>query len=53
VISETAPNQSKYHARLVDYNTDPTVAFADLQNLLQLVEQRLAKRLAEEPPDAR
>src|ERR1700733_2328517 len=53
VISETAPNGDKYRARLVDYNNDPTVAFTDLQNLLQVVEQRLAKRRENESPDVK
>ena len=41
VISETAPN--KYQHRLTDCNNDPTVSFADLQELLQQVEDRLTK----------
>jgi hypothetical protein len=48
VISETAPNGKKYSARLVQYNNDPATTFADLQKLLQLVEDRLTKRLAEQ-----
>jgi hypothetical protein len=40
-IDETAPN--RYKARLVDFNNDPTTTFADIQKLLQLVEERLAK----------
>lgn len=46
-IEETAPNHQNYQALLVDFNNDPTVTFADLQKLLQLVEERLTKRLAE------
>jgi hypothetical protein len=46
-IDETAPNAKSYKARLVDYNNDPTTTLADIQKLLQLVEQRLAKQLAE------
>jgi hypothetical protein len=45
-ISEGAPNRAKYQARLIDYNHDPTVSFADLQKLFQQVEDRLAKLLA-------
>ena len=41
-ISET-PNGKNYQARLVDYNNDPTISLADLQKLLQSVEDRLAK----------
>jgi hypothetical protein len=47
VIDETAPNRKSYSARLVDFNKDPTTTFADIQKLLQLVEERLTKRLAE------
>jgi hypothetical protein len=43
LIGETAPNGKKYQARLVDYNNDPTVSLADLQKLLQAVEDRLSK----------
>jgi len=46
-IDETAPNAKSYKARLVDYNNDPTTTLADIQKLLQLVEERLTKRLAE------
>ena len=45
-IIETAPNQATYKARLVDYNSDPTTTLADIQKLLQLVEERLSQRLA-------
>jgi hypothetical protein len=45
VISETAPNRKKYQARLIDYNNDPTVSLADLQKLLQVVQDRLTKSL--------
>lgn len=43
VISESAPNCDKYQALLTDYNNDPTVTFADIQKLLQIVEEYLAK----------
>jgi hypothetical protein len=49
VIDETAPNAKSYKARLVDFNNDPTTTFADIQKLLQLVEERLTKQLAEKP----
>jgi hypothetical protein len=42
-IGEMAPNREKYRARLVDYNNDPTVSLADVQKLLQSVEERLNK----------
>jgi hypothetical protein len=44
LISRTAPHAAQYSARLVDYNNDPTVTFADLQNLLKAVETNLQKR---------
>ena len=50
LIDEIAPNHGKYRARLVDYNNDPTVTFEDLQRLLQLAEERLAKRLSDLKP---
>jgi hypothetical protein len=42
-ISTNTRNRAKYEARLVDYNNDPTVTLADLQKLLQTVEDRLTK----------
>ena len=47
VIDETAPNRKRYSGRLTDFNNDPTTTFADIQKLLQLVEERLTKRLAD------
>jgi len=44
MISELDPSRSKYKARLVDYNNDPTVTFADLQKFLRQLEERLAAR---------
>lgn len=46
LISRTAPRAAHYTARLVDYNNDPTVSFADLQNLLKTVEANLTKRMS-------
>ena len=46
IIDETAPNHEKYKARLTDFNNDLTVTFPDIQKLLQLVEERLTRRLA-------
>jgi hypothetical protein len=46
MISELDPGRNKYKARLVDYNADPTVSFADLQKFLQELESRLAARVA-------
>ena len=46
LISRTAPNAAKYSARLVDYNNDPTVTFADVQRLLKTVEINLEKRMS-------
>lgn len=46
VIDEVAPNRSKYNHRLMDYNNGPSTTFADIQNVLRLMEDRIAKRLA-------
>lgn len=46
LISRTAPNAAKYSARLVVYNNDPTVTFADVQRLLRTVEINLEKRMS-------
>lgn len=46
MISELDPSRSKYKARLVDYNADPAVTFADLQKFLSQLEERLAARVA-------
>jgi hypothetical protein len=46
MISELDPSHSKYKARLADYNSDPSVSFADLQKFLHQLEERLAARVA-------
>jgi len=46
MISELDPSRSKYKARLADYNADPAVTFADLQNFLRQLEGRLVVRMA-------
>jgi hypothetical protein len=48
VIDEIAPNRKNYEHRLMGYNNDPTTTFADIQKVLRLVEERIAKRLAEQ-----
>ncbi len=48
VIDDIAPNRG-YHHRLMDYNNDPTTTFADVQRVFQLLQDRVAKRLAEKP----
>jgi len=45
MIRELDPTH-KYKARLVDYNADPSVTFADFQNFLRQLEERLAARAA-------
>jgi hypothetical protein len=45
MISELDPARTKYKARLVDYNADPAVTFADLQKFLTQLEDRLAARV--------
>lgn len=52
VIDEVAHNRN-YEHRLLNYNNDPTTAFADIQNVLRLVEERLTKRLTEPSKDSR
>lgn len=46
LISNTAPNASHYNGRLIDYNNDPTISFADMQKLLQAAETNLENRLS-------
>jgi len=46
VIDEIAPNRN-YEHRLMNYNNDPTTTFEDIQKVLRLVDERLAKRLAD------
>lgn len=48
VIDDIAPNRG-YHHRLMDYNNDPTTTFADVQRVFQLLQDRIAKRLAKQP----
>jgi hypothetical protein len=50
VIDEIAPYRKNYEHRLMDYNNDPTTTFADIQRVLTLVEDRIAKRLKEQSP---
>ena len=48
VIEEIVPDWRKYNHRLMDYNNDPTTTFADIQKVLQRLQERITKRLAEE-----
>ena len=50
VIDDIAPNRKKYHHRLMDYNNDSTTTFADIQRVLRMTEERIARRLAGAPP---
>jgi hypothetical protein len=43
-VTELDPTHARYANRLVDYNKDPAVTFADLRKFLQTVEARLSKR---------
>jgi hypothetical protein len=45
-----SPNARNYKARLVDFNNDPKTTWADVQKLLQSVEERLTKQLAVTAP---
>jgi hypothetical protein len=50
VIEDVAPDwEKKYNHRLMDYNNDPKTTFADIQKVFALLEERIAKRLKEEP----
>jgi len=44
-----SPNAKNYKARLVDFNNDPSTTLADIQKLLQLVEERLTRQLSDKP----
>jgi hypothetical protein len=46
MITELDPSRSKYKARLVDYNADPAITFADLQKFLRQLESRISARMA-------
>ena len=48
VIDEIAPHHQQYHHRLMDYNNDPSTTFADIQKVLELMENHIAKRLREQ-----
>ncbi len=50
VIEDVAPDWKKYDHRLMGYNNDPKTTFADIQTVLRLLEDRIAKRLKDEPP---
>jgi hypothetical protein len=52
VIDDVAPNRNNYNHRLMDYNNDPATSFADIQNVFRLLEERIAKRLNEDPSKA-
>lgn len=49
MIDEIAPNRDNYQHRLMGYNNDPATTFADIQKVFRLLEDRIAKRLAEGP----
>jgi len=48
VIDEITPKAKNYDHRLMGYNNDATTTFADIQKVLELLEERIAKRLTEE-----
>lgn len=41
---------TKYDQRLVDYNSDPSTTFADIQAFLRFLQNRITRRLAESEP---
>jgi hypothetical protein len=47
-VIDDVTNRKPYQHRLKDYNNDPTTTFADVQNILRLLQERIAKRLTEE-----
>jgi hypothetical protein len=47
VIEDVAHDVSRYQHRLMDYNNDPTTTFEDMQKVFRLLEERIAKRIAE------
>lgn len=47
LVDEIAVNRKDFQHRLEGYNNDPTTAFADIQRLFRLLEDRFRKRLAE------
>ncbi len=53
VIDDIAPNRKDYQHRLMGYNNDPTTTFADIQKVFRLLEDRIAKRLAEQSADTK
>ena len=46
MVAELDPNHARYKSRLVDFNADPAITFADLQSFLRKLEDRLAARAA-------
>ena len=49
VIEEIAPNVNHYEHRLRDYNNDPTTTFAGVQNFFDVLQDHIARRLADNP----
>jgi len=49
LIDEITPKEKQYEHRLMNYNNDPTTTFVDIQKVLRLLEERIAKRLTDEP----
>ncbi|MBS1816178.1 MAG: hypothetical protein JSS87_15005 [Acidobacteria bacterium] len=47
VIDDMVP-RNRYPHRLMGFNNDPATSFADMQKMLRLLEERVAKRLAKE-----
>ena len=53
VIEAIAPHAPYYNHRLMDFNNDPDTTFFDVQKFFQLLEERVAQRLAEQPKAAK
>jgi hypothetical protein len=50
VVDEIAANSGYYGHRLMDFNNDPSTTFFDVQKFFALLEERVVKGLAVEPP---
>jgi hypothetical protein len=51
VVDEVAAHRADFQHRLQGYNNDPRTTFADIENVLRLLEVRIRTRLAVNQPD--
>ena len=52
VIEDVSPKGKDYDHRLMGFNNDPSTSFQDIQNVLRLLEERIAKHLKAIPRDS-